>query len=198
MKYNIETINEYVAKGLLDKCDHKELPITLYKYSRNCQFEWTWDNITMNMRGTVLDTEGNVVAKTFPKFFNIESGNFPNLPFEVFEKLDGCCHEDTLVLTEDGNMRICDICDLNYSGNVMTFDIINGRFEYNKIIGTNILNNNNDWYEIETSCGIILKLTGNHRIWANNLKSYIRVDDMDGTEELLLFENDVVSNFSKI
>ena len=89
MKYNIETINEYVAKGLLDKCEHKELPIALYKYSRNCQFEWTWDNITMNMRGTVLDTEGNVVAKTFPKFFNIESDNFPNLPFEVFEKLDG-------------------------------------------------------------------------------------------------------------
>jgi len=89
MKYNIETINEYVAKGLLDKCEHKELPIALYKYSRNCQFEWNWDNITMNMRGTVLDTEGNVVAKTFPKFFNIESDNFPNLPFEVFEKLDG-------------------------------------------------------------------------------------------------------------
>lgn len=89
MKYNIETINEYVAKGLLDKCEHKELPIAIYKYSRNCQFEWIWDNVTMNMRGTVLDENGNVVAKTFPKFFNIESGNFPNLPFEVFEKLDG-------------------------------------------------------------------------------------------------------------
>ena len=89
MKYNIETINEYVAKGLLDKCEHQKLPIAIYKYSRNCQFEWTWDNITMNMRGTVLDSEGNVVAKTFPKFFNIESDNFPNLPFEVFEKLDG-------------------------------------------------------------------------------------------------------------
>lgn len=85
MKYNIETINEYVAKGLLDKCDHKELPIALYKYSRNCQFEWTWDDITMNMRGTVLDTEGNVVAKTFPKFFNIESDNFPNLPLRFLK-----------------------------------------------------------------------------------------------------------------
>lgn len=89
MRYNIETINEYVAKGLLDKCEHKELPIAIYKYSRNCQFEWNWDDVTMNMRGTVLDDEGNVVAKTFPKFFNIESDNFPNLPFEVFEKLDG-------------------------------------------------------------------------------------------------------------
>jgi RNA ligase len=89
MKYNIEEVNEYVAKGLVDKCEHKELPIAIYKYSRNCQFEWIWDNITMNMRGTVLDENGNLIARTFPKFFNIDEGNIPNLPFEVFEKLDG-------------------------------------------------------------------------------------------------------------
>ena len=89
MKYDIQTINEYVAKGLIDKCEHKKLPIAIYKYSRNCQFEWIWDDVTMNMRGTVLDKEGNVVAKTFPKFFNFEEETLPNLPFEVFEKLDG-------------------------------------------------------------------------------------------------------------
>jgi RNA ligase len=89
MRYNIEEVNEYVAKGLVDKCQHKELPIAIYKYSRNCQFEWIWDDVTMNMRGTVLDEEGNLIARTFPKFFNIDESNIPNLPFEVFEKLDG-------------------------------------------------------------------------------------------------------------
>ncbi len=89
MKYDIEEVNKYVAKGLVDKCQHKELPIAIYKYSRNCQFEWIWDEVTMNMRGTVLDGEGNLIARTFPKFFNIDESNIPNLPFEVFEKLDG-------------------------------------------------------------------------------------------------------------
>jgi RNA ligase len=31
-----------------------------------------WDDITLNCRGLVLDTEGNVIAKPFPKFFNYE------------------------------------------------------------------------------------------------------------------------------
>jgi RNA ligase len=86
----MDTINEYVDKGLLDKCQHKELPIAIYKYSRKCQFDRVWDNVTLNMRGTVLDEEGNVVARTFPKFFNIEEmKELPDLPFEVFEKYDG-------------------------------------------------------------------------------------------------------------
>jgi RNA ligase len=44
------------------------------------------------MRGTVLDREGNIVARSFPKFFNMEehkSEEIPNEEFEVFEKMDG-------------------------------------------------------------------------------------------------------------
>jgi RNA ligase len=91
MKYNITDIESYVTRDLLGKCEHKTLPISIYKYSRNCQFERIWDNVTLNMRGTVLDDEGNVVARTFPKFFNMEEepDYFSDLPFEVFEKLDG-------------------------------------------------------------------------------------------------------------
>jgi RNA ligase len=51
-----------------------------------------WDDITLNCRGLVLDNEGNVVAKPFPKFFNMEElsdGEIPKESFEVFEKMDG-------------------------------------------------------------------------------------------------------------
>ena len=86
----MDTINEYVDGKILDRCLHKELHIAIYKYSRDCQFDKIWDPITLNMRGTVLDEDGNVVARTFPKFFNLEEGaELPDLPFEVFEKLDG-------------------------------------------------------------------------------------------------------------
>jgi RNA ligase len=74
------------------KNDHPTLPISIYNYSRTCQYENKWDEITKSCRGLILDQEGNVVAKGFDKFFNIEEHNpeeIPNEPFEVFEKLDG-------------------------------------------------------------------------------------------------------------
>ena len=92
MKYDINLLNSYVEKGLLVKNNHPNLPISIWNYSRECQFEKKWDNITLNMRGTVLDEDGNVIARSFPKFFNWEeltTDQIPNEPFEVFEKLDG-------------------------------------------------------------------------------------------------------------
>lgn len=89
-RYNIDTINNYVERGLLEKCEHRDLPIAIYKYSRKCQFDRMWDEITLNMRGTVLDNIGNIIAKPFPKFFNIEEvQEIPDQPFDVYEKYDG-------------------------------------------------------------------------------------------------------------
>ena len=92
MKYDLNILNGYIEKGLLIKNSHPTLPIDIYNYSRECQFSEVWDDITLNMRGTVLDHHGNVVARTFPKFFNMEehkSEEIPNEPFSVFEKMDG-------------------------------------------------------------------------------------------------------------
>jgi RNA ligase len=92
MKYDVNILNDYIERGLLEKNSHPTLPIDIYNYSRECQFSQAWDGITLNMRGTVLDREGNVVARAFPKFFNMEehkSEDIPNEEFEVFEKMDG-------------------------------------------------------------------------------------------------------------
>ena len=92
MKYDLSILNDYIEKKLLEKTSHPTLPLDIYNYSRECQFSSTWDNVTLNMRGTVLDREGNVIAKPFPKFFNMEEHKveeIPNEPFEVFEKMDG-------------------------------------------------------------------------------------------------------------
>jgi RNA ligase len=38
----------------------------------------------------VTDKEGNIVARSFDKFFNLEEEQvIPNEPFEAYEKLDG-------------------------------------------------------------------------------------------------------------
>ena len=92
MKYDLSILNDYVEKKLIEKTSHPTLPLDIYNYSRECQFSSTWDDITLNMRGTVLDREGNVIAKSFPKFFNMEehkAEEIPNEVFEVFEKMDG-------------------------------------------------------------------------------------------------------------
>ena len=92
MKYDLTILADYISKGLVIKQNHPTLPLAIYNYSRECQYNGMWDDITLNCRGLVLDTEGNVVAKPFPKFFNYEEHkpeDIPNEYFEVYEKMDG-------------------------------------------------------------------------------------------------------------
>ena len=90
MKIDIEIIDRYVSEGLIEKNSHPTLPIAIYNYSRKVQYEGLWDEVTKICRGLVLDNDGNVVAKPFGKFFNIEEGKFePTEKFEVWEKMDG-------------------------------------------------------------------------------------------------------------
>lgn len=90
MKYDLDIIDKYINDGLLICQSHPTLPLKIYNYSRNCQFEKKWDDITLAMRGTVLDTEGNLIAKSYDKFFNIEEfKTIPNESFDIYEKLDG-------------------------------------------------------------------------------------------------------------
>ena len=92
MKYDLEVLEEYIDKGLVVKQNHPTLPLSIYNYSRECQYNGLWDDITLNCRGLVLDKDGNVIAKPFPKFFNYEEHkpeDIPNESFEVYEKMDG-------------------------------------------------------------------------------------------------------------
>lgn len=92
MKYELNILNDYIDKGLVIKQEHPTLPLAIYNYSRTCQYDRLWDEVTLDCRGLVLDTEGNVIAKPFPKFFNMEElsdTEIPNESFEVFEKMDG-------------------------------------------------------------------------------------------------------------
>jgi RNA ligase len=93
MKYNLELLQKhYIDKGLIIKQVHPTLPLSIYNYSRECQFNGNWDRYTLACRGLVLDIEGNVIAKPFPKFKNYEEHkpeDIPNEFFEVYEKMDG-------------------------------------------------------------------------------------------------------------
>jgi RNA ligase len=97
MKYSLELLKQYEDKGWLTKQDHPTLPLSIYNYSRGVQYEKLWDPITLECRGLILDSDGTVVGKSFPKFFNYEElvgskwepGSLPEESFEVYEKMDG-------------------------------------------------------------------------------------------------------------
>lgn len=91
-KITLETLNDYISKGLVVKQSHNILPISIYNYSRKCQYENIWDDMTLSCRGLILDENGNLVSMGFKKFFNMEQldvNEIPNESFEVTEKCDG-------------------------------------------------------------------------------------------------------------
>lgn len=80
-----------VAAGNARKNDNGS-GLVSYCYTEQCTFARAWNATTMAARGLVLDVvRKEVVATPFPKFFNHGEPNvtIPDLPFEVFDKLDG-------------------------------------------------------------------------------------------------------------
>lgn len=90
-----EILNSYVERGLVLANRHQSLPLTIYNYSRTCQYDSAWDEVTLQCRGLIMDDAGEIVAKGFNKFFNYEesagSGKIPIKGDYVYvqEKMDG-------------------------------------------------------------------------------------------------------------
>lgn len=88
---DLAAIQAEVDAGYVNVARHPTAPISIYNYSQRAQFEGHWNHVTLQCRGLILDDDGRVVARPFPKFFNFEqvAGQIPNEPFDVMEKLDG-------------------------------------------------------------------------------------------------------------
>lgn len=100
----LKTLQDYRELGLIYSQVHPTLPLTIWNYTPETQYNQHWDDITLICRGLVTHSGGAVVAKGFPKFFNIEEGrHVPTDDFEVFEKLDG---QLILVFWYEGEMVV--------------------------------------------------------------------------------------------
>ncbi len=89
--FSLSKLEEYEKKGLLRSQIHPTLPLRIYNYTETVQFEKKWDYITTACRGLVVEIpSGKIVARPFPKFFNIEEKcHTASEHFEVYEKIDG-------------------------------------------------------------------------------------------------------------
>lgn len=95
MKYDLSKFEELYEQGYLRKSEKENL--VLYGYTDKCTYDRHWNEYTKTARGLILDKNtGEVVAKPFEKFFNLNEHettflkNLPiHLPYEVLEKVDG-------------------------------------------------------------------------------------------------------------
>jgi RNA ligase len=95
MILDMKGFDELVEKGHIRKVQKDGM--VLYNYTDRCNFDRAWNGYSLVARGIVLEeSTGRVIAKPFPKFFNLgemEETSLKNLPlrkgYHVYEKLDG-------------------------------------------------------------------------------------------------------------
>lgn len=92
---NYSEILKRIESGLITSRRHPTLNYEILNYTQKVQFDKLWDEYTKSCRGLILDDSHNIVARPFPKFFNlgeIPETDIKNLPNEIpliTEKLDG-------------------------------------------------------------------------------------------------------------
>lgn len=88
----IEILEKYHSDGLVHKQKHPHHDLFIWNYSPKVQYEKLWDDITLQCRGLVTNSKGDIVARPFKKFFNYEEykpEDIPNEEYVVYEKMDG-------------------------------------------------------------------------------------------------------------
>jgi len=86
-------INDFLNHPMVNK---NEWDLVIFTYSRECQFDRKWDDVTSVARGIIFNkVTGELVARPFKRFFNLGEmpetsfGNLPDEPFTATVKLDG-------------------------------------------------------------------------------------------------------------
>lgn len=89
---NHAELQQLIAERYVSVQRHPTADLFIYNYTPKTQYERFWNSTTLACRGLILDGASNVVARPFPKFFNLDElspADIPVAPFEVYEKMDG-------------------------------------------------------------------------------------------------------------
>ena len=78
------------AQGLITIRQYGDNDLYIANYTPKVQYEKLWTPELMQCRGLIFKNDGTIMARPFPKFFNLEElDSIPDEPFQVFEKMDG-------------------------------------------------------------------------------------------------------------
>lgn len=91
MNHLYKQILEEVKAGNVNMSESGDLQI--FKYSLDCVYGKKWNDVNRLCRGIIFHKDGTLIARPFPKFFNVEElteAEIPwDQPFEIQEKMDG-------------------------------------------------------------------------------------------------------------
>lgn len=91
---DFKNLEKMIAERYISVQKHPNLDLFIYNYTQKAQFDRVWNNETLQCRGLIMDGKHNIIARPFPKFFNlseaVEKGDqLPAEDFIVTEKMDG-------------------------------------------------------------------------------------------------------------
>lgn len=90
---DVDLLRKMIDLGYVDVRKHSFANLYILNYSKLCTFDWMWNDVTEKCRGLIVDDSGKIKALPFKKFYNYEEiedkSIIPNLPFKVYEKMDG-------------------------------------------------------------------------------------------------------------
>lgn len=98
---------EAIANGHIRTQTSPDGALRIFNYTEKAQYERAWNAATLQCRGLIVDSYGNVIARPFPKFFNSDE---PEAQISdvgavtVLDKLDGSL--GILYRTRSGETRI--------------------------------------------------------------------------------------------
>lgn len=162
MQVDFDRLCKYHEDKKVRHSVHPERPdLHVWCYSQSTVYNGEWDDLTRLCRGLVTDSEGHVLSRPFPKFFNWGQAEAPGPeitsgPFTAYDKEDG-----TLIivgLDHDGEVLV------STKGSFSTWHSEEAR----KMLG--------DWKPVEGSTAIFEFIHPENRI----------VVDYAGRQELVL------------
>jgi T4 RnlA family RNA ligase len=87
---NLNLLHQMLNEGYVNQQKHPEHNLYIYNYAAKVQYDGLWNEITLQCRGLIMNEQHAIIARPFPKFFNLEEmETLPALNFDVYEKMDG-------------------------------------------------------------------------------------------------------------
>lgn len=89
---DLQLLQQMIAQDYIKVNKHPNAELYIYNYTQYAQFERVWNEVTLACRGLILNDTNEIIARPFPKFFNLgepEAQELPATSFQVFDKLDG-------------------------------------------------------------------------------------------------------------
>jgi len=104
------------------------------------------------------------------------------------EKIDGCIHEDTLIETSEGPIKISDIVEKSKDFHVWTFNEETQKCELNLVEYPRINNNNKKWVRVDLEDGPVI-CTEDHEFFVNEF-GWRKARDLIEGDDILEIKKD--------